>query len=594
MDAEVQKYPNLIFKFLQYQKQNYPQELCMAYKIDGEWKTFSTDEVIDIVDRLSMGFQERGIQKNDKVGVVSWNRPEWNFVDLALQQIGAVSVPMYANITVDDYAYILKHSESKIVFISDEALLEKVEAGISMAALNVEVFTFDKIIEDKYWEAVCVDETPERRSKLEASKKEVDPEDLFTIIYTSGTTGTPKGVMLNQRNILSNAIAVHEMVPQIDHNSVTLSFLPLCHVFARTNFFVDILKGTSIYYAESMDTISENIKEIRPTYFTTVPRLLEKVYDKIQAKGYELSGPKRWIFFWALRIGEKFNPAGGHSSWYNFQLRMAYKLVLSKWKEALGGRLGLIVTGASAVQQRLVRIFWAAQIMIVEGYGLTETSPGVAFIRPDPKRVRVGTVGQVMEDVQVKIAADGEILVKGPNVMLGYYKEPEMTKEVFTEDGWFKTGDIGELSDDGYLKITDRKKELLKTSGGKYVAPQPIETKLKEAMLVDQAMVVGNGRNYASALVVPLFESLKEWCHLHEVNYTTDSEMITNPKVIEKFERIREEANQNFASYEQIKKVALLHDPWAIDTGELTATLKLKRKVITEKFEEEIEKIYEG
>jgi long-chain acyl-CoA synthetase len=526
------------------------------------------------------------------VGVISWNRPEWNFVDLALQQIGAISVPMYANITVEDYGYIIKHSEVKMLFVSDMEMTEKVQKGIELSGLPVELFTFDLLHDQERWESILVDETPEARKKLEASKAKVDPEDLFTIIYTSGTTGTPKGVMLNQRNVWSNAIAVHEMVPQIDNNSVTLSFLPLCHIFARTNFFVDILKGTSIYYAESMDTISANIKEVRPTYFSTVPRLLEKVYDKILAKGRELKGPKRWIFFWAMKLGERYEPAGGQSGWYNFQMKWARKLVFSKWQDALGGRLGLIVTGASAVQQRLIRVFWAAEIMVIEGYGLTETSPGVAFVRPSPEKVKIGYVGQVMEDVQIKIAEDGEILVKGPNVMLGYYKSPEMTAEVFTDDGWFKTGDIGELTEDGYLKITDRKKELLKTSGGKYVAPQPIENKIKESILVDQVMVVGDGKNYAAALIIPFFESLKEWCSLHDIEYSTDEEIIKHPRVIEKFEKIREEANLNFARHEQIKKVALLSAPWSIDTGELTATLKLKRKVISERCKNEIEQLY--
>jgi long-chain acyl-CoA synthetase len=575
-----------LFDLIPYQIQKFNKEIAFSRKEEGVWKTYSSKEVQDIIDELSLGFLAQGIQAGEKVAIISENRPEWNFIDLACQQIGVISVPMYPTITVADYAYIFDHAEVKVIFAGDQTIYDKaLQAGNGR-----KIYTFDRLSEVAHWTEVQAAGKPGDRASLANHKANVKPEDLFTIIYTSGTTGRPKGVMLNHANVLSNLMSVsHIMSPPVGTSKV-LSFLPLCHIFERTASFCFVYMGYSIYYAENMETIGDNLKEVQPHLFNTVPRLLEKVYDKIVAKGYELTGVKKKLFFWALELGLRNDPAADMGGWYDFQLKIANKLIFSKWREALGGNIQQINSGASALQPRLARVFWAAGIRVCEGYGLTETSPVVTASIGTKEEIRIGYVGKIVKDVEVKIAEDGEILVKGPNIMQGYYKEPEMTADVI-KDGWFHTGDIGVL-EGRYLKITDRKKEMFKTSGGKYIAPQAMENKFKESPLIEQLIVVGADRNYPAALIVPSFDGLKEFCKLSDVAYTTDAEMIQNEQVQEKYLSEVAKFNELFGNWEQIKRFELLDAPWGIETGELTPTMKLKRKVIMEKYADRVEALY--
>lgn len=575
-----------LFDLIPYQIQKFNKEIAFSRKEEGVWKTYSSKEVQDIIDELSLGFLAQGIQAGEKVAIISENRPEWNFIDLALQQIGVISVPMYPTITVADYGYIFDHAEVQVIFAGDQTIYDKaLQAGNGR-----KIYTFDRLPEVAHWTEVQAEGKSGDRASLVNHKANVKPEDLFTIIYTSGTTGRPKGVMLTHANVLSNLMSVsHIMSPPVGTSKV-LSFLPLCHIFERTASFCFVYMGYSIYYAENMETIGDNLKEVQPHLFNTVPRLLEKVYDKIVAKGYELTGVKKKLFFWALELGLRNDPAADMGGWYDFQLKIANKLIFSKWREALGGNIQQINSGASALQPRLARVFWAAGIRVCEGYGLTETSPVVTASIGTKEEIRIGYVGKIVKDVEVKIAEDGEILVKGPNIMQGYYKEPEMTAEVI-KDGWFHTGDIGIL-DGRYLKITDRKKEMFKTSGGKYIAPQVMENKFKESPLIEQLIVVGADRNYPAALIVPSFDGLKEFCKRSDIDYTTDAEMIQNEQVQEKYLSEVAKFNELFGNWEQIKRFELLDTPWGIETGELTPTMKLKRKVIMEKYADRVEALY--
>lgn len=577
-----------LFDLIPHQISTYDKEVALARKEEGIWKTYSSRELKRIVDNLSLAFITSGINPGEKVAIISENRPEWNFVDLALQQIGAISVPMYPTITSDDYAYIFDHAEVKMIFVGDKEIYTKA----AEVAADRQLYSFDQIKGVEHWSALEQKGELGDLAKLEELKEHVKSEDLFTIIYTSGTTGKPKGVMLSHSNVLSNVLSVSNTMTPPPGISKVLSFLPLCHIYERTGSYCFIYMGFSIYYAENMDKIGENLKEVQPHVFNTVPRLLEKVYDKIVAKGYELTGIKKNLFFWALNLGLKYDPAADMGGWYDFQLKLANKIIFSKWREALGGNVMQINSGASALQPRLARVFWAAGIKVCEGYGLTETSPVVSASVGNYDEIRIGYVGKIVKDVQVKIAEDGEILVKGPNVMQGYYKEPEMTAEVL-KNGWFHTGDIGEL-DGEYLKITDRKKEMFKTSGGKYIAPQVMENKFKESPLIEQLIVVGDGKNYPSALIVPSFDGLKEYCRRKDIPYLSDSEMISNSEILEKYQSEIDGLNKYFGKWEQIKRFKLLDKPWGIDSGELTPTMKLKRKVIHQKFSKEIESIYQA
>ena len=577
-----------LFDLIPYQISKYNKEVAFARKDNGAWRTYSSTEVKKIIDNLSLAFLSQGINEGNKVAIISENRPEWNFIDLALQQIGAISVPMYPTITSEDYAYIFNHAEVKMIFIGDQTIFEK---AIQVAD-DRKIYSFDHLEGVEHWSSLAEKGESGDLSLVEESKSKVKPEDLFTIIYTSGTTGKPKGVMLTHANVLSNLISVSHIMSPPPGVSKVLSFLPLCHIFERTASFCFIYLGYSVYYAENMDKIGENLKEVQPHVFNTVPRLLEKVYDKIVAKGYELTGVKKKLFFWALNLGLKYDPSTDMGGWYDFQLKLANKLIFSKWREALGGNIMQINSGASALQPRLARVFWAAGIRVCEGYGLTETSPVVTASVGTKEEIRIGYVGKIVKDVEVKIAEDGEILVKGPNVMQGYYKEPEMTAEVL-KNGWFHTGDIGIL-EGNYLKITDRKKEMFKTSGGKYIAPQVMENKFKESPLIEQLIVVGDGRNYPAALIVPSFDGLKEFCKRKDIPYTSDEEMVNKPEIKEKYQSEVDQFNKYFGKWEQIKRFKLLEYPWGIDSGELTPTMKLKRKVITQKYQKQIEEIYQA
>lgn len=578
---------NRLFDLVPYQIAKFDKTDAVARKENGEWITYSSRDVKEIIDNLSLAFMKANIAAGDKVAIISENRPEWNFVDLALQQIGAISVPMYPTITSDDYAYIFDHAEVKMIFVGDTIIYEK---AIEVAG-DRKIYSFDKIDGVEHWTSLKETGLSGDLSLLEKSKAGVKSEDLFTIIYTSGTTGRPKGVMLTHHNVLSNVLSVSHIMSPPEGTSKVLSFLPLCHIFERTASFCFFYLGFSIYYAENMDSIGENLKEVQPHVFNTVPRLLEKVYDKIVAKGYELSGIKKQLFFWALNLGLKYDPAADMGGWYNFQLKIANKLIFSKWREALGGNIMQINSGASALQPRLARVFWAAGIKVCEGYGLTETSPVVTASISNHEEIRIGWVGKIVKDVEVKIAEDGEILVKGPNVMQGYYKNPEMTAEVL-KNGWFHTGDIGEL-DGNYLRITDRKKEMFKTSGGKYIAPQVMENKFKESTLIEQLIVVGDNRNFPGALIVPSFDGLREYCKRKDIPYTTDREMIQREDILEKYQSEVDSLNKYFGKWEQIKRFRLLPEAWGVESGELTPTMKLKRKVIHQKYADEIEAIYQ-
>jgi long-chain acyl-CoA synthetase len=523
-----------------------------------------------------------GIAKDDKVAIISPNRPEWNFIDFGIQQLGAVSVPIYPTVTEEDFKFIFNDADVKVIFVENEELYHKAKNASKDLPIK-EIFTFLPVSGAKHWSELKQLAVGEKPAQLDPYKEKVKGEDLVTLIYTSGTTGVPKGVMLTHNNLISNYKACIPLMP-VTHEHRALSFLPMCHVYERMLVYLYMAVGVSVYYAESMDTIADNLKEVKPHIFTTVPRLLEKVYDKIVAKGRELTGVKKAMFFWALDLGLRFDMEGKNGWWYDLQLALANKLIFNKWREALGGNVVAIVSGSAALQPRLAKVFWAAKVRVMEGYGLTETSPVISVNRCDPKENKIGTVGPLLPGVEVKIAPDGEILTRGPHVMKGYYKKPEVTAEVIDSEGWFHTGDIGEFVDSKYLKITDRKKEIFKTSGGKYIAPQTIENKLKEFNLIEQVMVVGENQKFPGALIVPAFAGLKKWCEIKGISYSLDEKMIKEPLVIEKFQKEIDSINQNFAQYEKIKKFELLPKLWTIEAGELTPTLKVKRKAILARY----------
>ena len=589
--------PRRLFDCLAWHLERQPLDVMLAGKEGGQWKKYSTKEVAGIVNNLSAGLLSLDISSNDmtvegrdKVAILCKNRPEWLMLDLAVQQIGAILVPIYPTINVNELEFILKDAQVKIAFVNDEDLFLKVLSLKDRVPSLQEIYTFEHAPNAKYWKEVTDRATPELLEKVKPISEKIAYEDVATILYTSGTTGTPKGVMLSHRNILSNVIACLPCFPP-GENMKVLSFLPLNHIFEKMVSYIYMFRGTSIYYAESLETIGDNLKEVKPDMFTTVPRLLEKVYDKIMLKGNELTGVKKKLFFWAHGLAEKFEINTNQGFWYTMQLRLANKLIFSKWREALGNNIRCIVTGGAACQVRLIRIFTAAKIPIMEGYGLTETSPVISVNRFQEKDRMFGTTGPLIDGVEVKIAEDGEILCKGPNVMVGYYKRPDLTAEVITDD-WFHTGDIGMLVNEKYLKITDRKKELFKTSGGKYVAPLSIENKLKESPFIEQVMVVGPERKFVGALIIPSFPNLREWGRQNNIPDASNEELLRNDKIQTLYKDIIEAFNKYFNHVEQIKKFELLPNEWSIDTGEMTPKLSMKRKVITEKYKDAIERIY--
>ncbi|ALW84006.1 AMP-dependent synthetase [Hymenobacter sedentarius] len=581
------------FDILPHQLANSPKSDALAAKIGGQWIPKSTQQLQDEANLVSLGLVAIGLKRGDKVAIISMNRPEWMLADFGIAQIGGVSVPMYPSITVEDYKYIFTDAGVRAVFVADKKLYDKVKeatSGLDIPAENI--FTFDKIDGARHFDELLELGKKGQPATLEPLKAAVQPDDLLTLIYTSGTTGSPKGVMLTHNNILSNCRSSQRFVP-VNKEDKALSFLPLCHIFERMVTYLYMINGVSIYYAESMDVIADNLREVKPQIFTTVPRLLEKVYDKIVAKGHELEGIKKQLFFWALDLGLRYDTQKDQGFLYNTQLALANKLIFNKWREALGGNLRCIVSGGGALQPRLARVFWAAGIRVMEGYGLTETSPVIAVGGYEPENNMIGTVGPVIDNVEVKIAADGEILTKSASVMKGYYNKPDLTAEVFDKEGWFHTGDIGELVNGKFLKITDRKKEMFKTSGGKYIAPQVIEGKLKEDPLIEQAMVVGADQKFPSALIVPSFSDLKSWCKRNGVPADVpNEELIKNEKIVDLYEGLVKKYNQSFAQWEQVKRIVLLPELWTVESGEMTPTMKVKRKVITEKNKDLIESLY--
>jgi long-chain acyl-CoA synthetase len=587
-----------IFDCIAFQLNKFPKADMLAAKENGEWRSYSTIEVQTIVNKLSAGLLRLGvsgnamtIEKQDKIALISKNRPEWIMLDLACQQIGAALCPIYPTTNINELEFIFNDATVKYAFVSGQDILDKVNNFRNRVPSLVNVFSFDDLPDVDHWKKIIAPVEAIDLVKLEDVKKTILPEHCATIIYTSGTTGTPKGVMLSHHNIMSNVINAKTSFPFEDNpNARALSFLPLNHIFERMISYIYITSGNSIYYAESLDTIGENLKEVKPTLFCTVPRLLEKTYEKIMAKGAEQKGIKKKLFNWAVRLANEYE-LNGKSAWYKMQLSLANKIVFSKWREGLGNKLDLIVTGGAACQVRLIRIFTAAKIPIYEGYGPTENSPAITVNRKTKGGTKFGSVGPVLDGQEVKLEADGEICVKGPSVMMGYYKRPDLTAETII-DGWLHTGDIGIFEDGKFLKITDRKKELFKTSGGKYVAPAPIENKMKESPFVEQMMIVGAEQKFVGALIVPSVPNLKEWMQQKDIKFTTIEDAINNPRVLDLYRELIDSFNKFFNHVEQIKKFELVPHEWTIETGELTPTLKLKRKVIMEKYKGAVERIY--
>ncbi|HKK38843.1 MAG TPA: long-chain fatty acid--CoA ligase [Cryomorphaceae bacterium] len=577
-----------LFDFYDFQLKHFPQEDALAGKVNGKWEKHSTQEVIDTANALSTGLLEKGVQPGDKIAIISNNRPEWVITDLAILQIGAINVPVYPTISDDDYAFIFNDSEVKFVFVSDKELLAKARLAKDKSPSVKEIFTFENISGAKFWKELLSEKAD--LETIQTLRNDVKAEDLATLIYTSGTTGTPKGVMLSHRNVASNAISSKPRLP-VSNDAKGVSFLPLCHIYERMIIYLYTYTGVSLYFAESMETIGDDIRDVQPQVFTAVPRLLEKVYDKIIDKGAALTGIKKSLFFWAVSIGEKYEPYGANGPIYEMKLKVARKLIFSKWQEALGGNVRAVASGSAALNPRLARIFNAANIPVLEGYGLTETSPVISVNEIENNGMKIGTTGRPIADVHVKIADDGEILVKGPNVMMGYYKRQDLTDEVL-RDGWFHTGDIGELVDGEYLRITDRKKEIFKTSGGKYIAPQIMENKFKESRFIEQIIVIGEYQKHPSALIVPTFEFLEEWCRRKNVDCSSREKMISDQRVIDRFQEEIDHYNEPFGKWEQIKKFELLPEEFTVENDMVTPTLKLKRKVIHAKYAALIEEIY--
>ena len=587
--------PKRLFDFPYYQLENYPLEKALVSKVNGEWIATSTQEYINKANALSRGLIRLGVQPNDKVAIISMtNRTEWNICDIGILQIGAQDVPIYPTVSEDDYEYVLNHSESIYCFVSCTEVYEKIAKIKNNVPSLKEIYCFDPLPNCKHWSEVLeLGKDDSNQSEVESRKAAVGENDLATLIYTSGTTGRPKGVMLSHKNIASNATASAKRLPIEMGKTKSLSFLPVCHIYERMLLYMYQYCGVSIHFAESLETISDNLKEIKPEVMTAVPRLLEKVYDKIYAKGADLTGIKRKLFFWAIELGLKYEPYGQNGWWYETKLKVARKLIFSKWQEALGGNLQAIASGSAALQPRLARVFNAADIPVMEGYGLTETSPVVSVNDMRNGGFRIGTVGKAIENTEIKIAEDGEILVKGPQVMQGYYKDPDKTAEVMI-NGYFHTGDIGEIDEDGFLKITDRKKEMFKTSGGKYVAPQLLENAMKQSRFIEQIMVVGEGERMPAALIQPNWDFISDWNKRKGKGLSEDPNVLVNDATL--IARIQKEIdvyNERFGKWEKIKKFELTPDVWGIESGHLTPTMKMKRKVIKEKYISLYNKIYE-
>ncbi len=592
--------PKRLFDAVAYQLERFPKPDMLVSKIDGVWRPWGTAQVQQIVNRFSAGLLAIGVSGNDftpegadKVAIISNNRPEWVFTDLAVQQTGAVLVPLYPTTNPIEIEFILNDAGVKYIFVSSADLLQKIRDLQPKVPSLKQIYTFEEIPGADHWSKITDLATDELLQKVEAIRPTISEDHVATIIYTSGTTGTPKGAMLTHKNIVSNVFHSKESFPFPDApEQKVLSFLPLNHIFEKMCTYIYLFSGIGAYYAESLDKIGDNLREVKPDGFTTVPRLLEKVYEKIMSAGNELTGVKRALFFWAVALGKRYDNRKDLGWWYNTQLKLANKLIFSKWRDALGGRVQFIVTGGAACQENLLRIFNAAQIPVYEGYGPTENSPVISVNRRfEADGVRFGTTGPPITGQEVKLTEEGEICVKGPSVMKGYYKRPDLTAETVI-DGWLHTGDIGTFIDGRFLKITDRKKELFKTSGGKYVAPQPIENKSKESPFIEQIMVIGSERKFVAALIVPSFNMLKSWMKQNNIDFTANEEAVRNPDVLAMYQKVIDRYNENFNHVEQIKKFALMAKEWGVETGELTPKLSLRRKSIMEKYNDVVEKIY--
>jgi len=584
------------FDLLTYAEEHYVRDVALAVKRNNQWETFSTADYRQNVDAFSLGLLAMGFTKGDKIATISNNRPEWNFIDFGMAQLGCVHVGIYPTISDSDYLHILAHSDAKIIIVSNEEIYRTIKPLYDQTENLKEIYTIDRVEGVKNWEeikALGMEKEKEMRPLLEKARNSVDPEDLLTLIYTSGTTGLSKGVMLTHRNVVSNFLLAHQFVTYLKPGDRALSFLPLSHVLERVGNYLWQSIGLTIYYAENIESVGKNMAEIKANTFITVPRVFEKVYDKIINKGRELSGIKKGIFFWAVKVGDRFDPNPKNRSFiYNMKLAIANKLIFSKWREALGGELKGVISGGAALQPRLARIFWAAKIYVQEGFGLTEMSPIVSATNSFYPQVKFGSTGIVPEGIEVKIAKDGEILCRGENLMKGYYKEPELTAEAIDKDGWFHTGDIGNLDENRMLTITDRKKEIFKLSGGKYVAPQVVENKLKESQFIDQLIVLGENERFTSALIVPDFIFLHNWCAIHKVKYQDNVDLVRHPKVVERYARELEKYNPEFDKVAQVKVFRLICESWTPESGDLSPTQKLKRKPIMAKYKHLIEEIY--
>ncbi len=569
-----------------------PKDDVLAGKDNGIWVKYSIADYISHADNISYGLLKLGIKPGDNVATISGSRPEWNLVDMGIQQAGAIHVPIYPTISESDYKYILEHAEVKVIFVSGRDTFRKIEHLVDSLKGLVAIYAFKETESIQHLDALLkLGKDNADPTKIKELKASIVPDDMATIIYTSGTTGNPKGVMLTHRNIISNFMAVKD-IPPVGEEGRALSYLPLCHIYERMLVYLYQYLGISVYYAENPATVGENMREVKPDILSTVPRLLEKVYDKIIGSGRKLTGIKKLIFFWAVNVGMHYEMYGAKGMYYGLRLKVARKLVFSKWQEALGGNLKVIVSGGAALQPRLAHIFWAAGIPVLEGYGLTETSPVIAVNNFEENGVKFGTVGPVVADTTVKIAEDHEILVKGPGLMLGYYKEPELTAAAIDTEGWFHTGDLGRMEPQGQLKITGRKKEIFKTSFGKYVSPEMIENSLKESAFIDALMVVGENQKYAAAIVVPDFTHLRSWCQIKGITYTTNAEMIALERIRKRYQKEISKFNKHLGATEQIKSFELLDSEWTVDSGELTATLKLRRKLISDRYAASIAKLF--
>ncbi len=584
-----------LFDFAYFQDEKGGLEDAFVSKKNGVWEKTSTKEFIIQGNKASRALIKLGIKPNDRIAIISsTNRTEWNIMDLGVLQVGAQNVPIYPTISADDYEYIFNHAEVTYCFVSDVEVYKKALIAKANAPLLKEIYSFDKITDCKNWSEFLefgLDKSIQH--EVESRKNAVKPTDLATFIYTSGTTGKPKGVMLSHQNVVSNVLASSKRFPVLDGAPKALSFLPVCHIFERMIIYLYQYLNVAIYYAEGLDKISVNIKEVKPELFTVVPRLLEKMYDAIVAKGTELKGIKKALFFWALDLGLKYEPYGKNGWWYEFKLSIARKLIFVKWQEALGGNISTMVSGSAALQTRLTRVFCAAGIPVMEGYGLTETSPVISVNMYDNNMQRIGTVGKVIDGVEIKIAEDGEILCKGTNVMLGYYKDPEKTAEVI-ENGYFHTGDKGEIDADGFLKITGRKKEIFKTSGGKYISPALLENEMKQSLFIEQILIIGENQKMPAALIQLNFEFVKEWANRHlNIQFKSVSELISNQKVIDRVQEEIDKGNEHFGKWEKVKRFELTPDVWSVDNGLLTPTMKPKRDIIIKRYSDLYNKIYE-